>query len=89
MSRSALDDELARLSATLGAEIDLACCPHDAGPPICWCRKPLPGLLLEFARRRGVSLQQSLVVAHSAADRTMAERLGVRCQDAGEFFVGK
>ncbi len=86
LSQGELDAEFARLKAALGVAIDLACCPHDAGPPICWCRKPLPGLVLEFARKRGVSLEQSLVVAHSAADRTMAERLGVRCEDASQFF---
>lgn len=86
MTQADLDAEFTRLRAELGVEIELACCPHDAGPPICWCRKPLPGLVLEFARRRGVSLDTSLVVAHSAADRTLAERLGVPCEDASEFF---
>lgn len=85
--RADLEAEFARIRAELGVEIELACCPHDAGPPVCWCRKPLPGLVLEFARKRGVSLDNSLVVARSAADRTMAQRLGVRCEDASDFFA--
>ena len=27
-----------------------ALCPHPGGPPVCWCRPPLPGLILAFAR---------------------------------------
>jgi hypothetical protein len=60
-----------------GVDVTFACCPHDAGPPICWCRKPLPGSILEFANRRSVNLGTSVMVARSAADRTLAERIGV------------
>ena len=42
-----------RLRELLGTDVDVACCPHDAGPPVCWCRKPIPGSVLEFASRRG------------------------------------
>jgi histidinol phosphatase-like enzyme len=62
-------------------------CPHDAGPPVCWCRKPIPGSLLEFTLRRGVALQRSIVVGGSAADRTMAERLGMTFRDVAQFFA--
>ena len=79
----------ARARELLGIDADIACfacCPHDAGPPVCWCRKPLPGHVLAFARQRGVVLGQSLIVARAAADRTMAERLGVPWKDAPAFF---
>jgi aryl-alcohol dehydrogenase-like predicted oxidoreductase/histidinol phosphatase-like enzyme len=66
-----------RTRELLGLEIDLAYCPHDAGPPICWCRKPLPGLILEFALRNEVDLERSMMIGRSAADVTMAERLGL------------
>jgi aryl-alcohol dehydrogenase-like predicted oxidoreductase/predicted kinase len=81
-----MDACFARTRELLGVEIELACCPHDAGPPICWCRKPVPGTVLDFAIRRGVTLRESLVVAHSAADRTMAARLGAPWRDAPAFF---
>ena len=61
-------------------------CVHEAGPPVCWCRKPIPGSALEFARRFGVSLAQSLVVGTAAADRTMAERIGARFETSESFF---
>ena len=73
----------------LGGDIDVACCPHDAGPPVCWCRKPIPGSVLEFATRRGVSLARSIVVGASAADRTMAERIGARFESSDGFFAGR
>ena len=35
---------LARMRARLDVDMDTMYCPHAAGPPVCWCRKPLPGL---------------------------------------------
>ena len=67
-------------------ESDLAVCPHEAGPPVCWCRKPIPGSVIEFAMRRDVDLTRSIVVGSSAADRTMAERIGARFEPAEGFF---
>ncbi|MGN6800028.1 MAG: aldo/keto reductase [Gaiellaceae bacterium] len=55
-----------------------AVCTHPGGPPVCWCRPPLPGLLLEFARRAGVAPERSLVVGESTTHRTLAKTLGAR-----------
>ena len=68
----------AALGEQVGVPIETACCPHDAGPPICWCRKPIPGSVVAFAIRRGVALDRSMVIGSAAADRTMAERIGAR-----------
>lgn len=76
-----------RMRELLGLEIDVGYCPHDAGPPVCWCRKPLPGLLLEFSLRHGVRLEDSIMVGPGAADRTMAQRLRMRLVEPGEFFA--
>jgi aryl-alcohol dehydrogenase-like predicted oxidoreductase/histidinol phosphatase-like enzyme len=81
-----VDACFARTRELLGADVDVACCPHDAGPPVCWCRKPIPGSVLEFASRRGVALARSIVVGASAADRTMAERIGARFEPSASFF---
>jgi aryl-alcohol dehydrogenase-like predicted oxidoreductase/histidinol phosphatase-like enzyme len=75
-----------RTRELLGFDISLSVCPHDAGPPICWCRKPLPGLPLEFAIRNRIALKNSVLVGRSPADRTLAQRLGVPYQDAATFF---
>jgi aryl-alcohol dehydrogenase-like predicted oxidoreductase/histidinol phosphatase-like enzyme len=82
-----VDACFARVRELLGAAVDTACCPHDAGPPVCWCRKPIPGSVLEFASRRGVALTRSIVVGASAADRTMAERIGARFEPSASFFA--
>jgi aryl-alcohol dehydrogenase-like predicted oxidoreductase/histidinol phosphatase-like enzyme/predicted kinase len=82
-----VDACLARMRALLGEAVDAACCPHDAGPPVCWCRKPIPGSVLEFASRHGVALARSIVVGASAADRTMAERIGARFEPSASFFA--
>lgn len=66
-----------RTRELLGIAIALSYCPHDAGPPICWCRKPLPGHILEFALPRHVALERSVLVGRSAADSTLAQRLGI------------
>ena len=80
-----VEEEFARVRAALGVEITFACCPHDAGPPICWCRKPLPGSILEFAMKRGVALDRSIVVGKTS-DRTMAQRLGAEFREASGFL---
>ncbi|HEX4931463.1 MAG TPA: aldo/keto reductase, partial [Gaiellaceae bacterium] len=51
---ASLDRAVARLAAEVTGPVERALCPHPAGPPTCWCRPPLPGLLLAFARAHGV-----------------------------------
>ena len=47
----ALAPDLARLAAAIDGPVQsVALCPHPGGPPTCWCRPPLPGLPLAFAR---------------------------------------
>src|SRR5262245_24860241 len=43
-----VEETFARMRDLLGAPIEIEYCPHGAGPPICWCRKPLPGLGVLF-----------------------------------------
>lgn len=83
---SEVDACFAEMRQLLGDDVDVACCPHDAGPPVCWCRKPIPGSVIELARRRQVALSQSIVVGSSAADRTLAERIGARFETSADFF---
>jgi hypothetical protein len=71
-----LDPEVAALDALVTGPVEAAVCPHPAGPPTCWCRPPLPGLVLEFARRHGVDPARATVVSASTAHRTLANALG-------------
>ncbi len=68
----------ARLSAEVSGLVDSALCPHAAGPPSCWCRPPLPGLPLAFAREHDIDLSRSIVVGTGPAHRTLAATLGAR-----------
>lgn len=68
----------AALHAALGFELPIARCPHPPGPPVCWCRKPLPGLALLLAHVHGFALADSIHVGRGAADRGFALRAGLR-----------
>jgi hypothetical protein len=79
------DGEAGRLAETaagiadaVSGPVEVAVCPHPGGPPRCWCRPPLPGLPLAFARTHGVDLARSALVGCSPAHRTLATTLGVR-----------
>ena len=56
-------------------------CPHGGGPPRCWCRPPLPGLLVAWARSNDVDLTRSTVIGTSTAHRTMAKAIGASYVD--------
>jgi aryl-alcohol dehydrogenase-like predicted oxidoreductase len=74
----ALGDAAARLSGEVSGPVQSAICPHPAGPPSCWCRPPLPGLPLAFARAHGLDLSRSIVIGTAPAHRTLASTLGAR-----------
>jgi len=65
-----------RLSTEVSGPVEVGVCPHPAGPPRCWCRPPLPGLPLAFARARGVDLSRSILVGAGPAHRTLASTFG-------------
>jgi aryl-alcohol dehydrogenase-like predicted oxidoreductase len=71
-------DEAETVASLLPGPVEAALCPHPGGPPICWCRPPLPGLPLAFARRHGVDPLRSAVVGVRPAHRTLANALGAR-----------
>jgi aryl-alcohol dehydrogenase-like predicted oxidoreductase len=64
------------LASALAGAVEVAVCPHGGGPPACWCRPPLPGLPLTFARRAGVDPARSVLIGVSPAHRTLAAALG-------------
>jgi hypothetical protein len=71
-----LDVDAARLSAEVSGAVSSALCQHAAGPPVCWCRPPLPGLPLAFARLHGIDPSRSIVIGAGPAHRTLATTLG-------------
>jgi aryl-alcohol dehydrogenase-like predicted oxidoreductase len=75
-------DELAAATALVAKEVtgtvESALCPHGGGPPSCWCRPPLPGLPLAFARAHEVEPSRSILIGAATAHRTLAATLGAR-----------
>lgn len=76
----------ALLPGLIGAPIAVARCRHPAGPPVCWCRKPMPGLALLLARSHGLDLARSVHVGKGPADRGFALRAGLRYFDIADGF---
>jgi predicted kinase len=72
----------AALAVSRGLPVQTAACRHAAGPPRCWCRPPLPGLLLDFARREHIDPARLVVVGTSATHRRLAAAAGARFQPA-------
>ncbi len=72
------------LRALLDLPIEVLACTHPAGPPICWCRKPLPGLALALAHRHDLDLARCIHVGHSPADRGFALRAGMPYLDIAD-----
>ena len=77
----------ARMRERLGVSIEVLYCPHAAGPPKCWCRKPLPGLGVVFIERHRLDPSQCIYVGSGPQDPGFARRLGFQYRDAGEFFA--
>jgi hypothetical protein len=73
-----LDHAVAELKAKVPGLLEAALCPHPAGPPTCWCRPPLPGLPLAFARRHRLDPSRSTLIGTGPAHRTLANALGAR-----------
>jgi histidinol phosphatase-like enzyme len=78
---------LARMRVLLGVDdMDTLHCPHAAGPPVCWCRKPLPGLAVLAILRHRLDPGRCLFVGDWPVDPGFARRLGFGYRAAAEFF---
>jgi aryl-alcohol dehydrogenase-like predicted oxidoreductase/histidinol phosphatase-like enzyme/predicted kinase len=65
-----------RMNKLAGLPIEVEYCPHAAGPPSCWCRKPLPGLGVLMIQRHRLDPAQCVYVGAGAADPGFARKLG-------------
>jgi aryl-alcohol dehydrogenase-like predicted oxidoreductase/adenylate kinase family enzyme len=79
----AAEGALARRIRATGRTVEIAVCPHPAGPPICWCRPPLPAMLLMFAARHHVNLHASTLFGRSPTDQRVALVLGMSFAEIG------
>ena len=69
------DDPVGR---AIAGRVEGALCPHPGGPPTCWCRPPLPGLPLVFARAHDLDPARSTLIGIGPAHRNLAAALGAR-----------
>ena len=76
-----------RMNELLGVDLAIEYCPHGAGPPRCWCRKPLPGLGVVFIQRHRLDPRQCVYVGAGPQDPGFARRLGFAYRDASDFFA--
>ncbi len=88
-SEDAVKMTFARECKRLGLEVDVECCPHAAGPPRCWCRKPLPGLGVVFIKRYRLDPAQCIYVGTGPHDSGFARRPGFAFCDAVDLASGK
>ena len=68
----------AHMNALVGFPIDVEYCRHPAGPPSCWCRKPLPGLGVLLIHRHQLDPAQCVYIAGGSADPGFARKLGFK-----------
>jgi histidinol phosphatase-like enzyme len=78
-----------RMNVRLGLSIEVVYCPHRAGPPRCWCRKPLPGLGVLLIQRHLLDPRRCLFVGAGPQDPGFARKLGFAYVDADDFFAGR
>jgi len=72
----ALASAVDTLASEVSGSVESALCPHGGGPPTCWCRPPLPGLPLAFARAHGLDPSRSTLIGARPAHRRLADALG-------------
>jgi hypothetical protein len=77
-----LAPQAARVSLEVSGPVEVAICPHGAGPPVCWCRPPLPGLALAFARKHRLEFARTTLIGATPAHGTLARTLGTRYLEA-------
>ena len=87
-TRSPADVEalFTHLRERLVLPIDIEYCPHAAGPPRCWCRKPLPGLGVLLMHRYQLDPSRCIYVGAGPQDPGFARKLGFIYRDADAFF---
>jgi len=74
----ALNPAIMKLARQVAGPVEGALCPHSGGPPTCWCRPPLPGLPLAFARAYDLDPARSTLIGTGPAHRNLAAALGAR-----------
>jgi hypothetical protein len=75
-TRGDLDACGIRCGELLDLPIEAWWCPHREGPPACWCRPPLPGLMVAAMERDRIDPARAVLVGTSTPHGTLARALG-------------
>jgi hypothetical protein len=86
VTRDDVEAGFAHMQERLGVRLDVVYCSHAAGPPVCWCRKPLPGLGVMLIERHKLDPSRCVYVGEGPQDPGFARRLGFEYQDAAGFL---
>lgn len=86
-TREDVEAGFARMRDQLGVNLEILYCQHAAGPPTCWCRKPLPGLGVLLIERFKLDPAKCVYVAEGPQDPGFARKLGFVYREASEFFA--
>lgn len=70
----------------LGIDIEYRFCPHQSAPLSCYCRKPMPGVFVEFMLKHKLNRKECIFVGDMTTDETFAKRAGIQYVDHAEFF---
>lgn len=70
----------------LGIDIEYRYCPHQSAPISCYCRKPMPGIGVEFILKHKLNAKECIFVGDMTTDKTFAQRAGFQYVDQAEFF---
>lgn len=70
----------------LGVDIEYRFCPHQSAPISCYCRKPMPGIFVEFMLKYKLNPKECIFVGDMTTDETFAKRAGIQYVDQAEFF---
>lgn len=74
----ALHERICRELADIGAVIDAVYfCPHET-EPLCDCRKPAPGMLLQAAKEHRIDLGASWMIGDSEVDVAAGKNAGCK-----------
>ncbi len=87
LTPEAVAADCARANELLGTDVEWAYCPHGDGPPVCWCRKPLPGLGVVLIERHRLDPARCLYVGRDAVDQAFARALGFTYRPSDEVFA--
>jgi HAD superfamily hydrolase (TIGR01662 family) len=70
----------------LGVDIEYRFCSHQSAPISCYCRKPMPGIGVEFILKHKLNRKETIFVGDMTTDKTFASRAGFQYIDQAEFF---